>query len=112
MNEADEWLDELVASWVEVYKKSATTLILLQIIDTRGPTSASEIGAELQRRTGWTLTERGMYRTLNRLASSDLLHVDGVPVARTGLQRKNFSLTAFGRRYLERIKAASQPTEC
>jgi PadR family transcriptional regulator PadR len=110
LNESEEWLDELVASWFEVYKKSATTLILLRIIDTQGPVSAPEIGVELERRSGWTLTERGLYRTLKRLASSDLLLVDTVPVARTGLRRNEFSLNDFGRRYLARIEAASRPT--
>lgn len=104
MSEADEWLEELVASWVEVYKKSATTLVLLRIIDAIGPAPAPMIGAELTRRTGWTLTERGLYRTLRRLASSDLLTSDDVPVPRTGVRRKDFSLTDFGRRYLERIE--------
>ncbi|WP_018157411.1 PadR family transcriptional regulator [Demetria terragena] len=105
---ADEWLEELVGSWVEVYKKSATSLVLLRIIDAIGPAPAAEIGAELARRTGWDLTERGLYRTLRRLASSGLLATVDVPVPRTGAQRKDFTVTDFGHRYLAQIEAVAR----
>lgn len=105
MSEADEWLDELVTSWVEVYKKSATTLVLLRVIDTIGPAPAGAIGEELTRRTGWAFTERGLYRTLKRMASNDLLDSTEVAVPRTGIARKDFTVTEFGRRYLRRIEA-------
>lgn len=102
--EADEWLDELVTSWVEVYKKSVTTLVLLRIIDDVGPVAASRIGSELTERTGWSLTDRGLYRTLKRLVGMELLAVDSVAVPRTGLRRKDFDLTDLGRNYLARLE--------
>lgn len=110
MTEADEWLDELVHGWVEVHKKSATTLVLLRVIDALGEAAVPQIGAEFTRQTGWTLTERGLYRTLKRLVASDLLASTDVPVPRTGAPRKDFALTAFGRRYLKRIEAVSAVT--
>lgn len=110
MSEADEWLDELVTSWVEVHKKSATTLLLLRIVAVIGPAPATEIGGELNRRTGWAVTERGLYRTLKRMASNDLLDSQDVAVPRTGVARKDFTITAFGRRYLERIQAEAAVT--
>lgn len=106
-SEADEWLEEMVTRWVETYKKSATTLVLLRIIADTAPASAATIGTEFTERTGWTLTERGLYRTLKRLAASDLLSVDPVPVERTGRPRKDYALTGLGRRYLDRLDEAA-----
>lgn len=108
--EADEWLDELVQGWVEVYKKSATTLVLLRIVADSGPMAVPAIGGELTRRTGWTLTERGLYRTLKRLVAIDVLASEDVPVPRTGAPRKDFTLTDFGRRYLDRIDGIASDT--
>lgn len=100
-----EWADELARSWVEVYKKSATTLALLRIIREHGPLPAAEILPHFIAATGWTLTDRGLYRTLRRLADSGTLQVTKVDVARTGAKRQDFALTAVGTLYLERIEA-------
>lgn len=108
-NESEEWLDELVFSWTEVYKKSMTTLVLLRVVDERGPIATDGIAAELQERTGWGLTERGLYRTLRRLASSGLLATTAEAAARTGVKRKLFTLTGVGQQYLERLNAAAVP---
>ena len=32
-SESEEWLDELVQRWTEVYKKSMTTLVLLEVVE-------------------------------------------------------------------------------
>lgn len=107
MSEADEWLDELVTGWVEVYKKSMTTLVLLRIVADLAPVPAATIRAELAARTGWQLTERGLYRTLKRLAGSDLLAVETIPVERTGRPRKDYALTGLGRDFLARLEAST-----
>ena len=99
------WAEELARSWVEVYKKSATTLALLRIIREHGPVSAAGIAPHYARATGWTLTERGLYRTLKRLAETGALRLEKVDVARTGAKRHDFALTPLGARYLERIEA-------
>ncbi|WP_193105076.1 PadR family transcriptional regulator [Brachybacterium sp. FME24] len=99
-----EWAEELARSWVEVYKKSATTLALLRIIRTHGPASAAEIAPLFADATGWTLTERGLYRTLRRLTDSNVLEVEKVDVARTGAKRQDFALTSVGIAYLARIE--------
>ncbi|WP_068251765.1 PadR family transcriptional regulator [Janibacter corallicola] len=103
-SESEEWLEELVTGWVEVHKKSMTTLVLLRIVSDRAPAPAADIGAEFAHRTGWAISERGLYRTLKRLAGSDLMTVDSVPVERTGRPRKDFTLTDLGRRYLARLE--------
>lgn len=105
-SEADEWLEELVYSWTEVYKKSMTTLMLLRVINELGPIAAEALGRELEQRTGWSLTERGLYRTLRRLASAGLLLTAEEPAARTGVMRKLFTLSETGGAYLRRLNEA------
>ena len=100
-----EWVDELVRSWTEVYKKAATTLALLRIIRNRGPLPASAIAPQFTEATGWSITERGLYRTLRRLAETGALRIEKVDVARTGAKRQDFELTAIGAAYLEGIEA-------
>lgn len=99
-----DWARELARSWVEVYKKSATTLTLLRIIREHGPVPAAGIAPRFAEITGWTLTERGLYRTLRRLAESGVLRAEKVDVARTGAKRQDFALTPVGRTYLQRIE--------
>lgn len=103
-SEATEWLDELVTGWVEVHKKSMTTVVLLRIVAEHAPVPAATIGTQYTRRTGWTLNERGLYRTLKRLTGSGLLDLEQVRVARTGLPRHDYRLTDLGERYLERLE--------
>ncbi|MEZ5380938.1 MAG: PadR family transcriptional regulator [Microthrixaceae bacterium] len=103
-SESDEWLDELVDTWTEMYKKSMVTLVLLRVIGSAGQASVDAIATTLKRTTGWSITERGLYRTLRRLASSGLLATAEVDVPRTGAKRKDFELTDLGSRYLARIE--------
>lgn len=81
-----------------------TTLVLLGIVGERGPIPADVIGRALIESTGWGLTERGLYRTLRRLAATGLLTASEVAVPRTGAKRKNYELTPLGARYLARIR--------
>lgn len=101
----EEWAQELAASWVETYKKAATTLALLRIIRDHGPQPAAEIATHLRDLTGWGLTERGLYRTLRRLADARVLQIERIDVSHTGMKRQDFSLTATGESYLRTIEA-------
>lgn len=87
MSEADEWLDE------------------------HGPLPTATIRTEFSDRTGWPITERGLYRTLKRLAASDLLSVEAVPVARTGRPRKDDAMTDLGRDYVARFAATTRSVD-
>lgn len=99
-----EWAEELARSWVEVYKKSATTLALLRLVRAHGPISAHDLAPLFIETTGWSLSDRGLYRTLRRLAQSGALEISQVDVPRTGAKRQDFVLTDVGRSYLERIE--------
>lgn len=102
--EDEEWVTELTTSWVEVYKKAATTLALLRIVRDHGPVSAQEIAPLFTQATTWPLSERGLYRSLRRLAQTGSLDVSKTQVPRTGAQRQEFALTPAGREYLRRIQ--------
>ena len=103
--ESDEWLEELVDTWTEMYKKSMVTLAILREVAASGWVSVDVIAAAFGESTGWTITGRGLYRTMRRLASSGVLATVEVEVPRTGAKRKNFELTDLGKRYLKRIEA-------
>lgn len=105
-SEEDELLDELVRAWVDVYKKSATTTVLLRFIADNGPVDTPTIADTLARRTGWQLTERGLYRTLQRLSGQGLLSVHKLPGHRTGAQRHMYEISDRGSTYLQRIETA------
>lgn len=97
-----DWVTELAASWLEVYKKSATTRELLLIIQKSGPVAATEIRVAYQESTGWDITERGLYRTLKRLGDQGLLAVTAHKVPGSGAKRKDFTLTPMGDEFLAR----------
>lgn len=104
-SEEEELLDELVRAWVEVYKKSATTLVLLRFIADDGPVDTSTIADALARRTRWDLAERALYRSLRRLSGLGLLTVHERPGHRTGAQRHVYEISGRGSAYLQRIEA-------
>lgn len=103
-----EWAHEMANRWTDVYKKSATTLFVLQIVRDNGPLPASNISEYLSDRTGWEVTDRAMYRTLQRLAKHDIVSTQQVAVPRTGAPRNDFTLTELGSAYLTNIEAVAE----
>ncbi len=107
--EESEWLEELISQWAEVQKKSTTTLVLLRSIREfeaeSQPANAAALTERFTAVTGWTITERALYRTLRRLVDCRILESMEVVVPRTGKKRNDLILTALGGEYLERIEA-------
>ena len=58
--ESDEWHDELVGTWTEMYKKSMVTLAILQAVATAGWASVDDVAGAFSQSTGWMITERGL----------------------------------------------------
>src|SRR5699024_5921772 len=79
--------------WVETYKKSMLTPIVLALIADHQPIGIAAVAEALRSATGWNVTERGLYRTLKRLEDSQLLATSQVDAPRTGAKRKELSLT-------------------
>ena len=103
-SESQEWLEQLVTQWNEVYKKSMATLVLLQIIRSSAPASIETIAPDLGTATGWEMSERALYRTLRRLAGNGLLATREESVPRTGAKRKCYELTDLGSEFLDRVE--------
>ena len=101
--EEQEWVDARIESWVETYKKSMLTPVILGAVAARQPVSVAGIAAEVASATHWTITERSLYRTLKRLQDAGFLHSEEIAAARTGAKRKEISLTVLGARFLAGI---------
>ncbi|MFF8895645.1 PadR family transcriptional regulator [Brevibacterium casei] len=102
--ETEEWLSDRVESWVDTYKKSMLTPVILAIVAAEQPTGIARIAEAVTAETGWTVTERGLYRTLKRLEDSGLLSTAEVDAPRTGAKRKELSLTRLGEGLLSGIR--------
>lgn len=103
VDENDEWLMHRVASWVETYKKSMLTPIILDLVGRHQPVGISTVAELVTRATGWHVTERGLYRTCKRLQDSELLTNIDTSAPRTGAKRKELSLSPLGEKYLAGI---------
>lgn len=104
--EDQEWVEARIESWVDTYKKSMLTPVILSAVAARQPATVAGIAADVASRTGWTITERSLYRTLKRLQDAGFLHGADVEAARTGAKRKNLSLTSVGSQFLRGISAS------
>lgn len=104
-SEDEEWLAERARAWVDTYKKSMLTPVLLAQVGRAAPVTIAELAHAITETTGWDLTERGLYRTVKRLEDARLLSSVEVDAARTGAKRKELSLTADGAALLRAITA-------
>lgn len=103
-NEETEWLSGRIDAWVETYKKAMLTPVVLAVISERQPLGIADVATSVQARTGWNLTERGLYRTIRRLEDQGLVGGVGVSVPRTGAQRKELTLTTAGEQFLSSVR--------
>ena len=103
--EEQEWVQARIESWVETYKKSMLTPVILQAVAASQPATVARVAALVASTTGWSVTERGLYRTLKRLQDTGFLHSVEVDAPRTGAKRKEMSLTALGSQFLAGINA-------
>ncbi len=104
-SESQEWVSDRIESWVETYKKSMLTPVILAIIASRQPVGVADVADRVAATTGWQVTERGLYRTLKRLQDSGLLTSTDVDAARTGAKRKELSITTLGAEFLSGVTA-------
>lgn len=103
--ETQEWVADRIASWVETYKKSMLTPVILHLVADNQPATVAEIAAHIVPTTGWQITERGLYRTLKRLQDAGLLASQDVDAPRTGAKRKELSVTPLGSQFLVGVSA-------
>ncbi|WP_122817790.1 PadR family transcriptional regulator [Nocardioides pantholopis] len=105
-DESQEWVADRIESWVETYKKSMLTPVVLALVDAHQPVSVAQVAEGVAAATGWQITERGLYRTLKRLQDSGLLTSADVDAPRTGAKRKELSLTPLGADFLAGVSGS------
>ncbi len=104
--EEQEWVQARVESWVETYKKSMLTPVVLRAVADSQPVTVAGVAAAVAAATGWQITERSLYRTLKRLQDTGFLRSAEADVPRTGAKRKEISLTGLGSQFLAGITAS------
>lgn len=96
-----EYINELVAEWDEVYKKGQLSLwVLLSISD--GKKYAAEIAEFMYRATNGTfeVQEQSLYRALRRFKGMGMVAVIEEDSPNGGPRRKFYELTAVGKSVL------------
>ncbi|PID31168.1 hypothetical protein CSA80_04060 [Candidatus Saccharibacteria bacterium] len=96
---------EIVDRWVENHKKSMTTFLILLALSAH-PMWAGELHRWLERVAGWSLTERGLHRVLQRMTNLGLIAYSRAESPKSGADRKVYAMTDFGRTVAQDIKTA------
>lgn len=96
-NELSDYETAIFEQWLEIYKRSATTRLILQALHDK-PRYSKEIHSfiEGQINGAWSIDDKSMHRVLRRLSSIDLIAHDEQVVKGTGRKRKVYRLTAHG----------------
>lgn len=92
--------------WLEIYKRSATTRLLLEAISDK-PRYSGEIHEYINKSIGgkWSINEKSMHRTLRRLDKLDLVSFNQESTAKTGLKKKVYSITPSGKAILGKMNS-------
>lgn len=104
---SQEILEEYLNSWVETHKKSALLFIILRILSDQS-LWARDVQTKITELTGWQITERGLYRSLQRMEKQGLLEHVKQSAAKTGADRKIYKLTDLGQSLLRDISRELQ----
>lgn len=84
MNEEQtELIDEQFYSWLEVHKKSALSYVILSALSKKEMWS-QELTEWIIDKTGWSVTEKGLYRLLRRMQQADTIDFKQIAAKRTG----------------------------
>ncbi len=96
--------EEVFDQWLDIYKRSATTKIILQATSEK-PCSSQDLHKEVNKKTGgkWEINEKSMHRSLRRLTDLDLISFKKVNTPKTGLKTKLYSITESGEVVLSKI---------
>lgn len=100
----DDYIDELVYEWDEVYKKGQLSLwVLLSIYDQKK--YAAEISQYMYEATNGTfeVKEQSLYRALRRFKGMNMVAVTEEDSPNGGPKRKFYELTPTGRTVLQKF---------
>lgn len=94
-NEQGDFASAIVERWIETHKKSMLTFVILTALNDT-PMWSRQLSEWVKRTTGWRLTERGLHRTLQRMANLELIQYKKTNSPKSGADRKVYQVTEFG----------------
>ncbi len=98
-----ELVDEQVFSWTEMHKKSALSFVILKALSEK-PMWSKEIEKYIASLTNWNISERALYRVLNRMQKQGSIEYTSEAAERTGAERKIYAITPEGKAFLNAIQ--------
>ena len=101
-DESQELIDEQAYSWLEMHKKSALSYLVLNALEEKEMWS-KDLESWILQKTGWTITEKGLYRVLRRMHKQGNVAFKSEAAARTGAERKVYRMTPEGKVLLRTI---------
>lgn len=96
-------VDEQIYSWTEMHKKSALSYLILTALNSSQMWS-KEIEQYIAKSTKWSISERALYRVLNRMHKQGSIEYSSTPAERTGADRKVYTITPEGNALLAAMK--------
>lgn len=94
---SQEILEEYLNSWVETHKKSALLFVILILVaQSTEPLWAKDLHKKITIATNWQITERGLYRSIQRMEKQGLLEHVKQNAPKTGADRKMYKVTELG----------------
>lgn len=103
-SESEEYIEELVISWRQVYKKSITSILILKSLENQ-PKWSQQIHQQLELMSGskLSLDQRSLHRALRRLNSSGLIELEKKSGEKREAKHKFYKITEDGRDLLNLI---------
>lgn len=99
MSVNQELVDEQAYSWTEMHKKSALSYLILAALK-KQPMWSKELEEYIVSITGWSISERALYRVLNRMHKQGSIEFTTESAERTGADRKVYDISAEGKALL------------
>lgn len=96
-SDLSDYENAVFKQWLEIYKRSATTRLLLKAVADK-PRYSKEIHDYINKEIDgrWSINEKSMHRTLRRLDKLDLINFKEEKIIKTGLKKKVYSITPHG----------------
>ncbi|MCA9329265.1 PadR family transcriptional regulator [Candidatus Saccharibacteria bacterium] len=94
-----ELVDEQAYSWTEMHKKSALSYLILAALQ-KQPMWSKELEKHIVTVTGWSISERALYRVLSRMHKQGSIEFTAESAERTGADRKVYAISPEGKALL------------
>lgn len=102
-------VDEQAYSWTEIHKKSALSYVILTALQKHSMWS-KELEKYITEITGWSISERALYRVLNRMHKQGSIEFTAESAERTGADRKVYAISPEGSALLTAMKIIQRTT--